>query len=655
MSYLNPLRLHFSGQFLAAPSTVNNDPTHYDNATFKPEYQQRSKGPNANGWWNPGGDANWRLIGCKVASVHMPDGTAAPADDPVFSFLIADSDTRVAGKMADLDPEQQLVSELWGVEVRIVTAEGGTMMRGRYEVAAFMEIWDRWPGVKGDGLAGAMYQSVLTDLEWAPGAAASGFLAQLQQASAASGMLSIKFNVDKYDMNYQSPTFTMGRIAGTIGPVIGDEPHHLVLGRQFMPSAAPCGHFFGPAGGINACVAVVDESRGKILVDVGNALPLTNYSDPPGQFQDMGTLTLACLAPAAPGAAAVPMPLGTVDYTAPGWYETTAGVVELPGDRALTADELSTIASNPLALMLPGIAGAPQVAVSEPPSGLFCRADRFVYRLEAGGKGSEDTADVWATQWGKPLSGATVQAFLDPSQLQGGPDPLTPGVPETALTFPATVQTDANGRAQLPLTASDPKNPRQYIDGQVYGVRPILAQTANDPTYPFNPWHFISVLVWDTFSAGTPPTWYGGLNDVFQQFANLYPVMGRFLDLADYQSVSANRNLLLLAFGLDPHDPNYMPATRDLSEARRSVILQWLTDVGENDRPLLGTPPQGALKAAADADTVPAVEAHARPHEGLEGVPSAGAVPASEGKDVPPTQLPAGKAAAAARRVGPRR
>jgi len=39
MSYLNPLRLHFAGQFQASVSTVNNDPVHFDNSRFKPAYQ----------------------------------------------------------------------------------------------------------------------------------------------------------------------------------------------------------------------------------------------------------------------------------------------------------------------------------------------------------------------------------------------------------------------------------------------------------------------------------------------------------------------------------------------------------------------------------------------------------------------------------------
>ena len=44
MSYLNPIRLHFSGQFQADPSTVNNDVRHFDNATFQPQFQQPQSG-----------------------------------------------------------------------------------------------------------------------------------------------------------------------------------------------------------------------------------------------------------------------------------------------------------------------------------------------------------------------------------------------------------------------------------------------------------------------------------------------------------------------------------------------------------------------------------------------------------------------------------
>lgn len=183
MSYLNSLRLHFFGKFQAAVSTVNNDPTHFDNATFKPAYQERPEG-----WWNPRGDANWRMIGCNVTSAWLSSGVPAAADDPILTYLVADSDRTVAAKLVDLDPAQQGVSEIWGMEIRIVNSQGDTLMRANYETAPFMDIFQRWPSGKGDGSACAMYQSVLTGIEWG-NIGDSPFLQQLQNAASA-GLLS---------------------------------------------------------------------------------------------------------------------------------------------------------------------------------------------------------------------------------------------------------------------------------------------------------------------------------------------------------------------------------------------------------------------------------------------------------------------------------
>src|SRR5437763_7106458 len=141
MSYLNPLRLHFSGQFQASVSTVNNDPVHYDNAHFLPNYQDRSSGPDPsqwNGWFNPRGDAAWRLLGCSVTAAWIGPGTPAAAADPIRTALVMDSDRSAPAKLVDLDPEQQLVSTIFGLEVRIVTADGATtLLQGRFEPAAF--------------------------------------------------------------------------------------------------------------------------------------------------------------------------------------------------------------------------------------------------------------------------------------------------------------------------------------------------------------------------------------------------------------------------------------------------------------------------------------------------------------------------------------
>lgn len=585
MSYLAALRIHFAGQFQAAVSTVNNDPLHYDNATFKQEYWERGAGASL-GWWNPRGNADWRLIGCAVTGASHADGSPAAAGDPVLSLLVADSDRMVPAKLADLDPEQQLVSTIWGLEVRICDAAGMSLVAGRFAPAPFVDIWNsaQGPGAAGDIGACAAYQSVLTDLRWGD-VSGSPLLTELR-AAATDGLLSIRFNVDGYNMSPRSPDFTLGRIVGTIGVASASEPRHFVRGRQIMALAGPGGGFFSPLGEINFCTAVVDTARSTVILDLGNALPTTGPGGPPF---DLGTLTLGYVAA---GDATV-TPIGPIDYLADGWYEQTAGVVEV----ALTAAQLAAIAPAQGAQLALTAAKAPVPTLESP---LYVRADAFVHRIDPG-----DTVDVdvYATQFGEPLPDATVTFAYDPTGLQSQvapPDPTT-SEPLGPLTYPAQLQTDAHGRATLTLAATDPGRPRDYLDGQLYGVRPALADQA--PDAPVDPWNFISVLVSSQFHADDPVAWWGtpngSLQPVFQQYRNLYPVMSLFLDLSDYDAVCANLHLLTLAFGLDEHDPNSMPVTRDLPKSTRAAILGWMNAPGPDGKPLLGTPPPPAATPAA--------------------------------------------------------
>jgi hypothetical protein len=658
VSYLNPLRLHFSGSFEAAVSTVNNDPVHYDSARFQPSYAEPSNGtaPNEmNGWFNPDGSGDWKLHDCAVTSAFLADGSPASGADPVLACLVADSDRGAAAKLVDLDPEQQLVSEIFGLEVRIVSAAGETLLRGRFEPAAFTDIWDRGTGgalpgpagAVGDLAAGAMFQSVLTHLAWGD-VGSSPFLLALREAAAGapsrSGGLSVKFNVDGFSLT-PGARFMMGRIVGTIGPASPDEPRHFVAGRQFMTLPGPGGTFFSPVGGVNFCSGVVDHATRRVYLDLGNALPTT---EPGGPATDLGDLAL-CAAPAGqpgPGAAS-PSSLGVLaadDYTQPSWYPATAGVAVFPPDRPLTDVELALVDAGPLSLVASPAGGAsPAVVISEPGTGVFVRADQFVFRLNPGaGAGVE----LYATRFGQPYAGAGVLTVPVPEQLQPG-SPLAPGqappvaVPAHAVSYPVRVVTDERGRARLRLRAGDPGRPRDYIDGQVYALCPVLESVIVAPgdPYPYNQWNFISLLVWSGFDSGEPPTWYGDIEPVLRQYANLYPVMRGFLNLGDYESVCAHANLLAFVFDLDIGDPNSMPVSRDLSGAKRAAILRWLTKPGDDGKPLLGEPPQPGGPVPASAGPA-------------DLGPQAGAAP-SPGGQVPPHQ--GGKASAASRRPAARR
>ncbi len=97
MSYLQTPRLTFAGQFQADPSTVNNDPDHYNNATFKKNYQDYGL-VNINGWRNPEGIGSWRFVGTRINRVTDMDGTSTVDSkvDPIIGLSIMDANTRVA-------------------------------------------------------------------------------------------------------------------------------------------------------------------------------------------------------------------------------------------------------------------------------------------------------------------------------------------------------------------------------------------------------------------------------------------------------------------------------------------------------------------------------------------------------------------------------
>ena len=90
-------------------STVNNTATNFDNETFAKDAVLS---------WNPNGGASFRLIGCTVTSVAYEDGTTSTSD-PIVGMQIAGANSRVAAKLVDLDTQQQGVSQIWGLTVRL--------------------------------------------------------------------------------------------------------------------------------------------------------------------------------------------------------------------------------------------------------------------------------------------------------------------------------------------------------------------------------------------------------------------------------------------------------------------------------------------------------------------------------------------------------
>lgn len=574
MSYLQTPRLHFAGQFQADPSTVNNDPEHFDTSRFQSNYNLPGPGAS-NGWWNPGGTAAWRFFGCTVTQVVYKDGTVCddPALDPVVGSPVSSGHGRTEGKLVDLDPEQQMVSEIWGFQVEVGGSGSGFSIRGDFEVAAFGDIWTRFPEGQPDSFFGAFYQSVLKNLVWT-NQSASRILKELDQlspADKAGRKLSIKFNVDGYNDDRSSTTFTFGRVVGSIGLYSPGEPVHFLAARALpgVPNQIP-GVTTGPVT-MGTAYAMIDGD--SLLVDLGNSIPTQAAGGP--IVTGMGKLYAAALP-----ASGAPLLLGEIEYQTPNWYTQTSGIVRLK----LTKDQLKAAQSSPLAIAASSILQQPPALASPPllaeaSNGVFLRADQFVFRLNPG---DTATTKLYATTFGERSSRQQITLGFDPTVMQGqvtqGPlsGPPNVGTPESALQFPTSITTGADGTAELQLKAGDPGNPRVYIDGQVYGVTYQLGNTPPPIGSVQNGSQFLSVLVFSGYQVPAEPNWMEHVRPIFQQYADLYPVMRPIVDLANFGSVISRRAILKNVFDAPVTDPNYMPVTRDLSKGKRNMIRKWL-------------------------------------------------------------------------------
>ncbi|GAB2590661.1 hypothetical protein GCM10027168_24750 [Streptomyces capparidis] len=569
MSYLGYPRLHFSGTFVSDPSTVNNTPEHYDNDAFHPRFQRPGPG---NGDWNPRGGASFRLEDCAVTSVIRADGTVvtSPALDPLVGGALIDDGQRVSAKIQDLDPMQQGVSQIWGLRLALSDSAGRRVLSGDFAPASFDDLWQRSPAPGGLERFSAAFQSVITlRPRPADGSSPSPFAAELL-AAAGGGEVSIRFTLDGYQPDADSPRFTTGRVVGSLGPAAPGEPRHFVAARRLRSTRA----------GLTDAPCRLDE-RHLLHIDLGNSVPTRSPGGPPA---DLGPVLVALLPPGG-GEPEVLGELGPVDAD---FLTTFAGIatVRLPDDRA---------ERGRLALTGPG----GRILLAESADAGLVRADVSVFRLQppvAEGRGPR--VRFHATRFGRPAPGVTItfdNASLraerrhsdDPSLVE---PPLPADAPGGLLPVPP-VTTDDAGLATVRLAATDPGNPRRFIDGRIhtldYGRRFTGdgggALTVTDGQ--------LNVLVWNEYRAPEEPAWIPDIQPILQQYANLYPVMRGVLDMSDYHQVVRYRDRLRYVLSEPMESPAHMPVTRDLSPAKRDAVLAWL------DRP---RPRFLAIRDAAD-------------------------------------------------------
>ncbi|HEY3841440.1 MAG TPA: hypothetical protein VGL72_32940 [Bryobacteraceae bacterium] len=611
MSYLDSPRLHFRGWFQADVSTINNDVTAYDiNSSAAPD-------PG----WNPEGTAIFRLVNCAITGAFLHGRLiTTSSEDPAIGMSLQNANQRAPGKLVDLDPQQQMVSMIFGMQVRLVSASLATVMQAEFKPAPFANLWLRQvEGPRSDQKVGANYQSVLEDISW-PSETHSTLLKELRRA-APDGKLSIEFAVFGYGRDPSIPRYTFGHIVGTIGPWKKGEPEHFTAGRQMIAQGPPFGK---PPAGVASLQAKVAQDGLSVTADLGNSFQIQNANS---GFVDIGPLMLGVLT-TNPDNILKMVPrtgvviLGEIGYRGPDWYTQTAGVQTF--DIAKNPDAAKYLSGCPLVVVSPSPdPESYDVRLQESIDGVYVRADQFVFRIEPG---ESQTVEFHATRFGKPAAMAI--ALSDASgllaQLGGTPPdiaapPNAVNIPQSSGT-PQTITSGPDGRASFVLkaihdgpTLNGNPWPRGYLAGQLYALGYQLAQ--QPANYVSNLGNFVSILAYSKrYNAkGGPPTWYDDIEPLLAQYGKLYPIMNKYVvDLSDYKSVVSRLDILRLAFSLPSSDPNHMPVTRDLGKADRDVILEWLNMKGADGLPPLGTPRppqpptvQPATAAAAAVDLLP--------------------------------------------------
>lgn len=604
MSYLDLPRFHLSGRFFANPSTINNEAVNYDSG--QPLNSGPANQPGAVGW-NPPGQALWTLS-VAVQTVVGADGAPVAGGDALVGGTLSSVDTPYKAKLVDLDPQQQMLSQVWGLSVSLALSNGVTAFTGTVAECALTDVWGRVSGGSAGGIeaASGMFQTVIQVSEWGD-LSASPVLQALRKE--AGDTLSLKWVVDGYNGQFGTAGFGWGRMVATVGPYYAGEPSRFLGGRRLD----------SPHGSMWLAPFQVNAERGVLSLDLGNSVSTTaGYGGP---FA-LDTLTVGVTFRGHPAT------IAQVPYSLAG-YLATAGIYDIP----LSPQLLAMVAASPLSVSGTGPNGATG-SLAESPDGTWAAMDPQFMRLDPGESGS---VTFYARQWGQPWDTALkVQPYAIPNnsdntgipKIVGGTDPNALKVngaptPASVTTVRGTVKATLTGGLNPP-----PAPDRGPIDGQVYNLAgPWWSQTLlNGVGVPA-----MAVLVFDAFTPATdPPTWWADIQPWMYQYARLYPGMRDIMDISDYGTLTrpirgmgkTGAQLVNGVFQLPRQDPNHMPVTRDLSGGRRKAFADWLAagcpegtppaDFAPGGTPRQPSPPEhgdpGTLKSAL-ADAVPGAPA----------------------------------------------
>ncbi|MBE4748860.1 hypothetical protein G4177_11880 [Corallococcus sp. ZKHCc1 1396] len=381
--------------------------------------------------------------------------------------------------------------------------------------------------------------------------------------------------------------FNYGKMVGSIGPCLDEEPQLAVPARTLAPPVGSQSYAWWAQATLE-----LEGSQPSLTIDLANSLPV-RLPGRPLWAEKVGTLSLAYYTGSGATKTYTTI-VPSIDYANPDFIDKHSGMLVITDFGAVDPRSLANL---PLALRgTTLVKGSPvtQTLLEENSQGLSMRADQFIFRMNPGlpttpafQRGETATVDIHVRKFGSvvgteqlnvslnTLSPTAASAYTLGTLGTSGTNGINPGnvsTPEGKLVLSSNTVAVTGGKATVTLTGKDPGNPRGFVDGQVYFT--TYGFTPPVPDYNQDPNDLVSVQIYQQTPITGTPTWLNGVGDILRQYGMLYPIMGRF-QLWTYEGVVMNHAAISRVLGLDVSQPLHMPVSRDLSTIKCNLIQDW--------------------------------------------------------------------------------
>ena len=615
-STLDYPRIHFRGRYYANVNTVNN---------FESNYKLTLPEDEISHGWNPTGGNEWSLQDCFVTSVVYSNGTIStdPNREPLIGAVVDTNPFSVEAKLSCFDVAAQNKSALYGATVGVkqnkYSNEYGFLASWLNRSIYHQNEWFQTSCLTSRTVRsynhynGARSAGTLTNVTWAPTLRLE-LLQQLKKISERRrGQLSISFAMYEFTIETTLGNYTHGKISGTISYAKPTEPRFFegerLLSFQFVEQPnlnltlskndSCYGKEYVPLWAYKAPFKVHPQ-RKTLTVDFSSSFTRNNLFE----IRDLGTLYLGVLGTMRRKTLCVDT-ISSVDYQ----KDTCRNINGCIMDFKLNNYLFNLIQNHRLVLVKPTKGFAPtnttfpscptrlgdgimfnQIFHHDEQSMTALLLEEWYYIRPhsyytfAMEKGDIEVVDLFVTILGQPAFGTTIE--LKPPEVR---------LPTNGSSFTHEATVDRYGYARFLFRANSITwFPREEydLDGQVYyfiySVKGEPRFCFGDKYQPFGSEKYtctemITIKVYSDISINQSHvkqyTWVDHIHPIFFQYSRLYPTMQMAFNLSNYDFMIQPYviNLLNYSLQLDINDPNYMPASRDLSKAKTKMILEWLT------------------------------------------------------------------------------